>query len=161
MSHDPMPTSIYGRFYQLGYVARDIDAAVAHLQARMGARLTDLTHDVRGADGEPTPLQNLAHMVVPGAELEIIQPRDDMPSIYHETLPLQGDFVRLHHLGFLVDNEEAWQQAFSALDVMQTPVALMFDTPQVRCAYLDTRSQVGHYSELVLRKPGGTFRPLP
>ena len=44
--------SIYGRFYQLGYVVRNIDAAIAHLQTRMGATLADVFYDLRDADGE-------------------------------------------------------------------------------------------------------------
>jgi len=40
--------SAYGRFLQVGYVVRDIDAAVAALQRRMGAKVIDLIHDIRG-----------------------------------------------------------------------------------------------------------------
>lgn len=151
----------YGRFFQLGYVVRDIDAAIAGLQKRMGASLVDVAHDLRDAAGQPRLIENLAHMAVPGAEIELIQPRAGWPSIYEDALPDCAAGVGFHHVGFLVPDLEAWDAALGELAAMRTPIVWQGAYPHVRFAYIDTRRHAGHYSELVWRSPDVVSRPLP
>ena len=146
------PQSTYGRFFQLGYVTRDIEHGIADVKRRMGAQQIDLIDDVRDAEGAETPLLRLAHLVLPGVEVELIQPRLDRDSIYLDMLPPEGDpTAKLHHLAFAVPDEAAWEAAVADFAVMDTPIALEFRTPRIWCAYFDTRCETGHYSELVLR----------
>jgi hypothetical protein len=153
--------SSYGRFYQLGYVTRDIDVAVANLERRMAARRIDLIHDLRDEAGRPAQLLHVAHLALPGVELEIMEPRLDWPSIYLEDLPESPGAVRLHHLGYVLPDVAAWDRAVTQLSRMATPIVLQFETSQVKVAYFDTRQQTGHYSEIVLRFHPETARALP
>lgn len=144
-------SSIYGRFYQLGYVTRDIDKGIAHLQRRMGAQLIDVIRDLRDEAGNQVALRNLSHLALPGVEIELIEPRLDWPSIYLEALPADDNDVGFHHLGFLVPDSEAWDRAVNSFDAMETPIVMQGETSRVRFAYFDTRKQAGHYSEIAQR----------
>lgn len=153
--------SVYGRFFQLGYVTRDLDAAIDRLQRRTGARLIDRIHDLRDEAGNQVVLKNLAHLGLPGVEIELIQPRLDRSSIYLEALPPAGDDIGFHHTGFLLPDEAGWQRAVDSLEREGTPIVMQGGTSQVRFAYIDTRRQAGHYSEIVLRFDPASARPLP
>lgn len=153
--------SIYGRFYQVGYVTRDIDAAIAQLQARMGATLVDVLYDLRDGNGEQVALKNLSHMSLPGAEIELIEPRPHWSSIYLDALPERGDDIGFHHLGFLIPDDATWDAAMASFETFGTPVVMSGATPQVRFAYVDTRRQCGHYSEIAQRFDSASARPLP
>lgn len=153
--------SLYGRFYQIGYVARDIDAAVSHLQQRMGATLVDVIRDIRIGDGDEVCIKNLSHMALPGVELEIIQPRLDWESIYLDALPSGNDDVGFHHLGFLISDQQAWDRAVASFTTFDTPIVMEGGTPQVRFAYFDTRRQCGHYSEIAWRLDPENARAIP
>jgi hypothetical protein len=133
----------------LGYVARDIEQAIEQFTRRTGARLLDLTHDLRDESGDVLELENLAHLAMPGVEIEIIQPRRDRPSIYLDALPDDPRDVALHHLGFILPDQAAWQMAIDRLDV-STPVSWTIGNRHAQVAYVDTRKQTGHYSELVV-----------
>lgn len=149
-----MPAAIGpARFFQLGYVTRDIHAALPRLEQLLGAARVDLIEDFRDGQGNPTPLQNLSHLALPGAEIELIQPREGHPSIYLDALPGDPAEVGLHHLGFLVPDKSAWDEAVERLNPAVNPIAMSADTPAVRFAYFDTRARTGHYTELVLRYP--------
>lgn len=163
--------SRYGRFYQLGYVTRNLDKGIAHLQRRMGAQLIDIIRELRDEAGSAVALQNVAHLALPGVEIEVMEPRIDWPSIYLEALPASDDDVGFHHLGFIVPDSAAWDRAVESLDAQDTPIVMQGGTAQVRFAYIDTRKQMGHYSEIAQRfspplgtPPLGTsaaVRPLP
>ncbi|MFA5495770.1 MAG: VOC family protein [Porticoccaceae bacterium] len=153
--------SVYGRFFQLGYVVRDIDAAVRHCRQRMGATLVDIIRDLRTEAGEQVSINNLSHLAMPGAEIELIEPRPDWPSIYLDALPEKGGGLGFHHLGFVVPDQQAWDRAMATIDTFGTPLAMAGATSQVRFAYLDTRRLCGHYSEIVWRYDPANSRPLP
>lgn len=153
--------STYGRFYQIGYVARDIDAAINHLQQRMGATLVDVIHDIRTEAGDQVCIKNLSHLALPGVELEVIQPRLDHESIYLEALPKEDDKVSFHHLGFLIPDQQAWEQAIASFDTFDTPIVMEGGTSEVRFAYFDTRRQCGHYSEIAWRYDPENARVIP
>lgn len=153
--------SLYGRFFQLGYVVRDIDAAVRHCQQRMGATVVDIIRDLRAETGEQVSINNLSHLALPGAEIELIEPRLDWPSIYLDALPDDSADIGFHHLGFLVPDQPTWDRAMATAETFDTPVVMEGATSQVRFAYLDTRRLCGHYSEVVWRYDPASSRPLP
>lgn len=157
----PQLTSRYGRFYQIGYVTRDIEAASTALQRRMGAVQIDMIREMRDGRGNPVALRHVAHLAVPGLEVELIEPRLTWDSIYLEALPDTSNAVGLHHLGFLLPDQTAWDAAVGDFEAMATPIVAQGETPDVRFAYFDTRRQAGHYSEIVLRFNPATARPLP
>lgn len=152
--------SPYGRFLQISYVTRDIDTAVAGLERRMGAKLLDFVRDLRSETGVPSMIEHISHLSMPGVELEVIQPRMDIPSVYHWPA-VKGAELRLHHFGYLLPDEAAWERAVARVDDQETLVALRLELKDFRVIYLDTRAQHGHYTELVLRKPSYSGRPIP
>ena len=156
-----MQPSIYGRFFQLGYVTRDLDAGIAQLRRRMGATVIDVIRDLRDESGATVALEHLSHLALPGVEIELIQPRLDWDSIYLDALPESGNDIGFHHTGFMLPDSESWQRAVEMLDEMQTPIVMQGGTSQVRFAYIDTRKQAGHYSEIVQRFNPETARPMP
>jgi len=151
----------FGRFFQLGYVTRNIDAALERLKERTGANQIDLIHDVRDEKGQFVALEHLSHLSLPGVEFEVIQPRMDWPSIYVDALPACDDDIGLHHLGFIVSDEAAWDAAVKRFGQANAPIAMAGETSKVRFAYIDARAQMGHYVELVLRYDPENARALP
>jgi len=93
--------SPFGKFFQLGYVTRDIDAAARRMIVDLGARQLDLIHELRDENGGEVFLKHLAHFAIGGIEAELIEPRLDWPSLYLEALPAQPDAFAMHHLGYL------------------------------------------------------------
>jgi hypothetical protein len=87
-----------------------------------------------------------------GINVEIIE-ATDIPSLYRDYLPSQGQTMRLHHLGFTVDDLQATQ---TRLDQggYATPF-VMTGTDFANFAYADARAEVGHYLEYVQIMPAG------
>jgi catechol 2,3-dioxygenase-like lactoylglutathione lyase family enzyme len=142
----------FGRFFQIGYVTRNVREACATLTRRMGARRIDLIEDLRDADGREVMIRSLSHLSLGDVEIELIEPRTDWPSIYLDALPPEGDATpALHHLGYRLPDIESWDAAMQALRGAGMAVALEGAPPRVRFAYLDTRDEIGHYTEVVYR----------
>jgi hypothetical protein len=127
----------------------------------MGAVQIDMIHDLRDGLGNAVALRHVSHLALPGLEVELMEPRLDWDSIYLEALPDSDDAAGLHHLGFLLPDDAAWDAAVSDFQLMSTPIVMQGATPDVRFAYFDTRRQAGHYSEIVQRFNPATARPLP
>jgi catechol 2,3-dioxygenase-like lactoylglutathione lyase family enzyme len=144
--------SPFGKFFQLGYVTRDIDAAAHRMMSDLGACQLDLIHELRDENGDEVFLKHLAHFALGGIEAELIEPRLDWPSLYLEALPAQPDAFALHHLGYLVADEWAFDRALQHAAATGASVAFSADTANVRLAYIDTRRTSGHYSEVVLSR---------
>ena len=73
-----------------------------------------------------------------------------------EESPGRALAIRLHHLGYMVDNEAEWQSVRRQFERLGVPLAIdaeMGDLLSYR--YFDTTPLLGHYSEFVLMKPGG------
>lgn len=148
MAHD----SFQGRFHQLGYVARSLERGVARLVEQMGATVAVIKQDPRDAEGNFMPLQSVAMLDVPGAQLEVIQPRLDWPSIYLDHLPVSDDDVRFHHIAFMMDSDSEWVNGVSHFNKHDIELAWGGATAALRFAYFDTRAQCGHFSELLFRR---------
>ena len=146
----------FGTFFQFGYVTRDIQAGLAILERQMGAVRNDLIEDFRDAQGNPVMIRALSHLMLSGAEIELIEPRLDCPSVYLDALPNDGTAIALHHLGYRQPNVPAWQQARDRADAAGLPIAMEGATAHARFAYLDTRPTLGHFTEIVYREdPAG------
>lgn len=142
----------FGRFFQIGYVTRDIDKGCALLRDRMGAQQIDLIEEFRDGEGNQMMIRSLAHLSLGDVEIEIIEPRVGWDSIYVEALPGEGDPTpTLHHLGYRLPDVASWEAAMEGLKASGMTVALDGAASRVRFAYLDTRGEVGHYTEVVYR----------
>ncbi|MGE0386363.1 MAG: VOC family protein [Gammaproteobacteria bacterium] len=146
--------SKFGRLFHIGYVTRDIHRAIARVTADLGARQLDLLQDIRGASGEPSMLYAISHLAFAGAELELLQPRLEIESVYLQALPADADAIAMHHAGYLHPDVPSWEAAMADIRARGLPIAFEVAAPDLRCAYVDLRRQVGHYAEILWRARG-------
>src|SRR4051812_26392107 len=95
--------ALYDRFFQLGYVTRDLDAAMGQFSTRFGPAEFQIIH------GQPPHLhtKRIALTYVGQTMVELIEVNDQVPSIYKEYLPPPGGDIRIHHTGHLIDDTAA------------------------------------------------------
>lgn len=148
-----MLDGFFGRFFQLGYVTRDLESAVRTLVDEQQAMLIDLIEDFKDQAGQPVVIRRLAHLMLGDAEIELIEPRLDWQSLYLEALPEKGIAMAFHHIGYMQPDVEQWEVAMARAEERGMVTVMKGSTPRARFAYLDTRAHNGHYSELVWRAP--------
>ena len=148
------------RMYQLGYVTRDIDRAVAHYQDKLGIREfvrreTDGLVDYRG--GRAPFRIHVALANLGDKQVELIQPIEGVSDFYTDGLDLDAAVAVLHHFGILVDGPEAEWDAMKAVVRQAGYEIVLEDAPapdgQMHFAYADTRADYGHYMEFLWRGP--------
>lgn len=148
-------------FCQLGYVTRDLDAAMAHLKSRSGIRefaVYDADLDVI-VGGRPDRARIKVALANIGAtQVEIIEPVEGAVEIYRDRAPASDVF--LHHVASLVPGGEAdWEQALAGLRANGERLAIEGEGGRAwgtltRFAYVDARDRLGHFVELIWRSPG-------
>lgn len=150
-----------GEFMQLGYVTKDIDAAIALYSERYGVseflRFSSPSVPVPG-----TPTIEVALAYHGPVMIEFIRPDPEMPGIYGEALREDGG-IAIHHLGYYVDEArfETLGDQFRAAGI---PVPVERRTPMgVSLIYADTRADTGLYSEFILLAEAGRefFAKIP
>ena len=150
------PIAYFKDIYQMGYVTRDLDEAIAFLREKTGAaefalREPDLLVDWRGT---PQRLHmRVAIANVGRMQVEVIQPIDGPAAdIYREGITLDAGPVIFHHVGIAIHGGIAnWTQLEKDV-AAHDPFVLGFaydheGAPAVRFAYCDTRPTLGHYTE--------------
>lgn len=142
------------QFFQIGYVARSVTSAVASFQDRTGAKLIDLTTDLRDHEGNEVLIQGLAHLQLSHWEVELIEPRQGWSTVYDGYLPTSENDVVFHHIGFMMNSRSAWETAVNEAQCADLAVPFEGRFPQVCFAYVDTRQTMGHFTELVWRASG-------
>ncbi len=127
-----------GRFFQLGYVTRDLDAAIELWRHRYGVR------EFRRFDGGEVRFA----LAWDGATMiEFIEPAAEQPGIFGEALHADRA-VSLHHLGYWVDADQ-----FDALPETCRAASLdcpiQWKTDQLSVFFADTRADNGLFSEFI------------
>ena len=142
MTADRMAT-LFDGFYQMGFVARNLDQATDALARRFGIR--------RFRRKASSPFMDAAHAWVGSTMLEIIQIRQGAPEIYEAYVPDEPSAVRLHHHGFRVADAAAWDEVNRRIDEagLATPMRGAVMDGQLNYIYADTRADTGVYSEYV------------
>ncbi len=138
-------SQFFGPIRQLGYVVRDIDAAMAHWTRalRIGPfyYLERVHLGVLRYDDESGRVEGSVALTYSGdMQIELIQPRDDRPSLYRDFLAAGHE--GLHHLGFLSDHYDSdLRRATEAgLRIAQSGVV---SSPAVRFAYFASKGHPG------------------
>lgn len=140
------------RHFQLGYVVRAIEPAIASFEA-LGARRIDLISDMRDHAGNEVMILHLSHLRLGETEIELIERRPGWDSVY-TGYPFGQEEISFHHVGFMAASNDAWEKANTQLKSSGAIVAMAIDLPQVRVAYYDTRKRLGHFLEIVQRRAG-------
>jgi hypothetical protein len=135
-----------GPMYHTGFVVRDIHAAVRHWVDVVGVGPFTVFENFAFVDpsyrGAPIgPRVTLAFGARGDTCVELIQPLDDTPSIYTEQPGA------LHHVGLLVPDLDGGIRRYAEAGIeCAFRAAFPFGGG---CAYLDTRSTLGVFTELV------------
>jgi hypothetical protein len=141
-------------FYQIGYVARDLDAAVRQLQAIHGVECFRIKRDVPSMPGMPKMVINQAHAFIGTVQIEIIQPAGGDDALYRDFCAADGSAIRFHHFGMWVDDAAQYGGLHAALEEQHIPIVFEATIPNVGGAiYADTRAKLGHYLEYVHLTP--------
>ncbi|QTH22620.1 VOC family protein [Rhizorhabdus wittichii] len=129
-------------FYQFGFVTRDLDAATARLGERYGI--------ARFRRKQANPWMQTAHAWAGDTMIEIIAVNAEAPPLYRDHLPDDG-IARLHHLGYRIADQAGWaalEEAISASGLAVPMKGAVMDG-HLRYAYVDTRADLGIYTEYV------------
>ena len=99
-----------GGVVQMAYVVPDVRAAIASWVADLGVGPWFLLEHFTGVDavyrGQPSQADVAIAMAFAGhVQIELIQPLDDAPSVYRETVEARG--YGFHHVGLATDDVAA------------------------------------------------------
>lgn len=133
-----------GHFYQFGYLASDLDAAVEALRDRFGITQTRRERSA--------PWMETLHAWTGETMVEVIVCGEGAPALYTDyPLPAPGDLL-LHHLGRRIMDDDTWasmERAVAARGIGTSMMGSHLDG-QLRYAYVDTRAMLGLYTEYVM-----------
>ena len=146
----------YGELFQMSYITRDLDAAMAHARDALGVETFSTTEaDVEVLSyGEIKPLKVRAAMANIGRnQFEIIQPVSGATHIYTDEVDLDGHILNFHHIAIAVRGGiDDWLALLDEVRASGDEFAFLFPPEPSRddklCfAYVDTRKRLGHYTE--------------
>jgi hypothetical protein len=158
----------YGELFQMSYITRDLDAAIAHCQEALGIEAfstTDAEVEVLSY-GKLRPLKIRAAMANIGRnQLELIQPISGAIEIYTDEVDLSAHIINFHHIAIAVLGPlEKWLETLAEIRASGDEFAfLMPPEPtaddKVCFAYVDTRKRLGHYTEFLWVDE--SIKPIP
>lgn len=145
MPENALP-SLFGGFFQLGYVTNNLDAALKAFRERFGSTEFMLTSPKR-ADSSASPTKHIALAYIDDVMIEIIEPDAMQATIYDDVRPTTDGPITLHHLGYLVDDHQGNVDRLNALGY-DIPLEGRMGEVLDYC-YADTRKDTGHFSEYI------------
>jgi hypothetical protein len=145
------PTRI-GKFFQLGYVCRNIDRAMETFSDRCGVREWGTMEGPMPQLGR-VPVQKIALAFRGDIQVELIQPQLDLPSVYDNAIPADEVSARLHHFGYICEDEAEWDRVHAHHARLGNPRVAGMDLDMVRYCYFDTYADLGHLTEYFMPGP--------
>ena len=152
----------YGELFQMSYITRDLDAAMAHAREALGIEefhTSESEIDVLSY-GRPRKLAVRAAMANIGSrQFEIIQPVSGPTEIYTDEVDLSGHILNFHHIAIAVrGGYEEWQKLLAEVAESGDELAYLFPAEQgpeqmLAFCYVDTRKRLGHYTEYLWVAP--------
>ncbi|HWL43958.1 MAG TPA: VOC family protein [Ilumatobacter sp.] len=140
---------------QMAYICPDIEAAIDHWVGELGIGPWFLLDDFTGVDpvyrGAPCEAHvKLAMSFAGHMQVELIQPKDDHPSVYREAADARG--WGFHHYGFATSDFDTDLADYTNRGY---DVAFQCGVPTGgSVAYLDTNGALPGYLELIEAGPG-------
>ena len=132
-------------FFQFGYVIRNLDGAMATMRDKFGVTRWKVSHLPDTAPG-----RTLAFAYVDGAMIELVDLRPGQDTIYHAWIPENDEGLRLHHLGYMIEEEADWNARIAQFESAGFTAALVGGIPgRMDWYYSDTVAMLGHYTELI------------
>ena len=138
-----------GQVMQMAYVVEDIRAAMNWWLMDGNTGPFFLLESFSGPDqvyrGQPSQADVAIAMAFAGhMNIELIQPNDDHPSVYRETIEARG--YGFHHIGIAVDDTLAASQAYQARGYQE---AFAADVGSGRVRYMDDGVRNPGFVELI------------
>jgi hypothetical protein len=149
--------------FQLAYVTQDIERAMAKFGVAFGIARFQTNRDVPIATANGIASCHFALAFLGAQQIELIQPAGGMDGVYRDALE-PGRVAVLHHLGFLVPTETAWQATLRRIEAGGDPVPVRGSFGDLmHYAYVDRRDLCGHYMEYMYATPAGAglFAAVP
>lgn len=144
-------------FFQNAYVTRDLEHAIAAMQAKHGIRSflrlePQMNAYTREGGHAPCHLK-VALGWQEDVLFELIQPISGNVQHYLDYLPAdaQDPGLRLHHLGMLIRDEADYERARAGID--SATLSYEGGIEGVKWYYLDARDTLGHYLEYMWATP--------
>jgi hypothetical protein len=150
--------SRYGELFQMSYITRDLDAAMAHAREHMGIEHFDTTDaEVEVLSfGELKPLKIRAAFANIGRnQFEIIQPISGAINVYTDEVDLSKHILNFHHVAIAVRGGiQQWRELLAEVRASGDDFAFLCpavetDDDKVCFCYVDTRKRIGHYTEFL------------
>jgi hypothetical protein len=148
----------YGELYQMSYITRDLDAAMAHCREALGIETfstTDAEVEVLSF-GKLRPLKIRAAMANIGRhQFELIEPVSGAIEIYTDEVDLSAHIINFHHIAIAVRGGiDDWLALIEEVRASGDEFAFLAPPEPRRddklCfAYVDTRKRLGHYTEFL------------
>lgn len=146
---DPSRGLLSSEHFQMGYVTNDMTRAEAFFRQRFGVK------EFRPTEGG---LEGGGHISVRSVWIgnvmyEIICATGPGAELYTDHVQADEFAIRLHHFGFLVSDDAAWDALENTIAGGGWTVRQRSDHPgYVRALYVDV-PELGHYLEYVLPAP--------
>jgi hypothetical protein len=144
-------------FFQNAYVTRDLEYAIAQMQAKHGIEEfiriePQMSAYTREGGHGPCHLK-LALGWQEDFLFELIQPISGNVQHYVDYLPVdpKDPSLRLHHLGMLIMDDQEYERGRAAIDPDR--VSYEGGIEGVKWYYLDARDTMGHYLEYMWATP--------
>lgn len=161
--------SRYGELFQMSYITRDLDAAMAHAREALGVTgfsTTDAEIEVLSF-GKLRPLKIRAAMANIGRhQFEIIQPvSGSATSVYTDHVDLNSHILNFHHVAIAVRGGIAdWLALIEEVKASGDEFAFLAppqptEANKVCFAYVDTRKRLGHFTEYLWVDE--SIKPMP
>ena len=151
-----MTHHLFARMFQLGYVARDLDRALAAFSARYGETAFEIMDFRDLPPDQKPPTQRIALCYIDDMMLEIIEPDPARNTIYDDALSDDLAAIRLHHFGYLIDDYPATLRRLESLGYA-TPMHGSYGGA-LDYIYADTRADLGHFTEFIRLGEEGVAR---
>jgi len=142
-------TQRLGAFFQLGYVCRDLKGAMKSFGERRGVVEWAEMEGPMLNYGRMAPIK-IALAYSGPAMVELIQAPSDIPTIYTSAIPSDPLSARLHHIGYIVEDEDEWDAIQAQVAQNGTPIVAGAEMEAIRYCYADTRADTGHFTEYCL-----------
>jgi hypothetical protein len=148
--------SRYGDLFQLSYITRDMDAAIAHCRSELG--LEGFHVSETGAEvlsgGRVQDLRLKAAVLNVGArQIEILEPLSGPIEVYTEAVDLAAHVLNFHHVAIAVRGPfSEFERLLEEVRASGDEIAFLHPVgaqpePMVAFCYVDTRRRIGHYTE--------------
>jgi hypothetical protein len=159
------PGTRYGDLFQMSYVTRDLDAAVALATSELGVppfRLSQSSIEVLAGGRVQTLAIRAAVTVVGRNQFEIIEPLAGPVEVYTAGVDLSARLLNFHHVGIAVGGDYSeWARLLGEVRAGGEQIAFLYPAEpgrddKVCFCYVDTRARLGHYTEYLWWHPSLT-----